>query len=68
MTYSQLQKSKNAQVYFDQLGKYVKAKVTTMPFFDSDRLAVILKGSFNKTMNFEIHINNENDFNNYKIK
>ena len=68
MTYKKLQQSKKAQVFIEQLGKYVKAKVTTIPFFDSDKLAVTLKGKFNKSFDFEIHINNEEDFNQYKIK
>jgi len=68
MTYIQLQHSKKAQVFIEQLGKYVKAKVTTKPFFDSDKLAVTLKGAFNKSFDFEVHINNEDEFNQYKIK
>jgi len=68
MTYKKLQQSKKAQIFIDKLGKYVKARVTTTPFFDSDKLAVILKGNFNKSFDFEIHINNEEDFNQYKIK
>jgi hypothetical protein len=68
MTYTQLQNSKKAQVFIEQLGKYVKARVTTTPFFGSDKLAVTLKGKFNKSFDFEIHINNEKDFEQYKIK
>jgi len=67
MTYKQLQHSKKAKVFIEKLGKYVKAKVTTTPFFDSDKLSITLKGNFNKSFDFEIHINSEDEFNQYKI-
>ena len=68
MTYKKLQKTKTVHIFIDKLGKYVKANVSTKPFFDSENLAVTLKGNFNKYFYFEIHINNEYDFNKYKIK